>query len=136
MYAKRLAMVLTLFSLAGLLLACAERKPEARAVVRVAEIAEVGDTVHLYYAKSKKAKEEFCPEAVVPVYRMGEGYYLSKTEVGKIRVTKELGERHIEAEVIEGSVMAGDIAMQPNSECLLQIPQPPPAGGRHFRPDM
>ena len=123
---KQLGMGLMMLSLAGLMSACASVKPEVRAVVRDAG-AKTGDTVHLYYAKSKTALQEFCPDAVVPVYRMGTvGYYLSKTEVGKLKVTKELGEHYIEAVVVEGNLRAGDIAMQPNSECLLQMPEAPP----------
>lgn len=121
---KRVVMGLMVLSLAGMMTACAAVKPEVRAVLRDAG-AKTGDTVHLYYAKSKTTLQEFCPDAVVPVYRMGEGYYLIKTEVGKIKVTKELGDHFIEAVVTEGTLRAGDIAMQPNSECLLQIPEQP-----------
>ncbi|ABB32470.2 lipoprotein, putative [Geobacter metallireducens GS-15] len=120
--AKRLVTGLAIIVMAGLMTACASIQPEARAVVRDGGIAEQGDTVNLYYAHSKTAKEEFCPGAIVPVYRMGEGFYLIKTEVGKIRVVKELGDHYVQAVVTEGQIMSGDIATQPNSECLIQIP--------------
>lgn len=122
-----------LLSLSGFMAGCATVQPsdKVRAEVRDAKFAKVGDTVHLYYGMSKKAKEEFCLDAVVPVYRMGSitagkaasGFYRSKTEVGKIKVTKDLGERYIEAVVVEGSVRPGDIAMQSSSECLITDPK-------------
>ena len=119
-----------LLSLSGFMAGCATVQPsdKVRAEVRDAKFAKVGDTVHLYYGMSQKAKEEFCLDAVVPVYRMpakeGPGtLYRSKTEVGKIKVTKDLGERYIEAVVVEGSVRPGDIAMQSSSECLITDPK-------------
>lgn len=115
----------TLLLTAFLLSSCASVQPQDRIRAKVTEatIAKPGDTIHLYYGMSKKAKEEFCLGAIVPVYRMGKGYYVIKQEVGKIKVTKDLGQHYIEAEVTEGEVMPGDIAMQPNSECLITAPQ-------------
>ena len=123
---KQLVMVIALLALPSLMLACASVHPEdrVRAVVRDAVFAKAGDTVHLFYGMSKTAKEEFCLDAVVPVYRMGKGYYASKTEVGKIKVTKDLGEHYIEAVVVEGTLRTNDIAMQSHSECLIRLPEP------------
>lgn len=123
---KRLIMVLALLSLASVMSACATVHPEdrIRAEVMDAAIAKPGETVRLFYGMSKKAKEEFCLDAVVPVYRLGKGYVVSKTEVGRIKVTKDLGAHYIEAVVVEGTIRTGDIAMQPNSECLIRLPDP------------
>jgi len=123
---KLLFMGIVLVSLPGLMSACATVQPDdrIRATVRDAVFAKQGDTVHLFYGMSKQAKEEFCLHAVVPVYRMGEGYYISKSEVGKIKVTKDLGDHYIEAVVVEGEIRSGDIAMQANSECLIRLPGP------------
>ena len=121
---KLLAMGIMLLSLPGLISACATVQPDdkIRAVVRETIFSKPGDTVHLFYGMSKAAKEEFCLDAVVPVYRMGRGYYINKTEIGKIKVTKDLGDHFIEAVVVEGELRPGDIAMQANSECLLTDP--------------
>jgi hypothetical protein len=43
--------------------------------VRGEGFAKPGETVHLFYGMSKQAKEEFCQNALVPVFRMGKGYY-------------------------------------------------------------
>ena len=126
---KRVVMGLTMLSLAGFMTACATIQPSdtVRAQVRDAVVAaETGATVHLYYGMDKTAKEEFCVGAEVPVYRLGGGgigqSYTGKTEVGKVKVTKDLGDHYVEAEVVEGSLRAGDIAMLAHSECLLNIP--------------
>lgn len=123
---NRFIMVITLLSLSTLMSSCAAVQSDytIRAKVTDAKFAKKGDTVHLFYGMSKKAKEEFCLDAVVPVYRMGKGYYVNKDEVGKIKVTKELGDRYIEAVVVEGEIRSGDLAMQPNSECLITFPRP------------
>jgi hypothetical protein len=124
----RLLMGLTMLSLAGLMAACASVQPSDTVRVEVREREAVvaagpGTTVHLFYGKSKKAKEEFCVGAIVPVYRLEGDYgttYANKVEVGKLKVTKDLGEHYIEAVVLEGSLRAGDIATLDNSECLVQ----------------
>lgn len=122
---KQLVLVLMMLSIPVIISACATVRPDdqVRAVVRDGRFAKPGDTVHLFYGMSKEAKEEFCLDAVVPVYRMGKGYYRSKTEVGKIKVTKDLGEHYIEAVVTEGELRPGDIAMHAHSECLITIPE-------------
>ncbi len=124
---KRLVMVTAMLSMPVMILACAAIQPSdrVRAEVRDARFAKPGDTVHLFYGMSKQTKEEFCINAVVPVYRMGKGYYVSKSEVGKIKVTKDLGEHYIEAVVVEGEIWSGDIAMQASSECLITMPAKP-----------
>jgi hypothetical protein len=120
---KQFILGLSVCSLAVVMCACATVQPDdrVRAEVTDAMFAKTGDTVHLFYGMSKKAKEEFCLGATVPVYRFGKGYYVSKSEVGKIKVTKDLGEHYIQAVVVEGEVRSGDIAMQPNSECLIRL---------------
>lgn len=119
-------MVITMLSLSVLISSCASIHSEDRIRAKVVDgkFAKPGDTVHLFYGMSKKAKEEFCLDAVVPVYRTGKGYYVNRSEVGKIKVTKELGDRYIEAVVVEGEIRSGDLAMQPNSECLITFPRP------------
>lgn len=123
---RQLILVIALLSLPLLMSACATVHSEdrIRAKVTDARFAKPGDTVHLFYGMSKQVKDEFCLDAVVPVYRMGKGYYLIKSEVGKIKVTKDLGDHYIEAVVIEGEIRTGDIASQPNSECLITLPEP------------
>lgn len=117
-----------IFLLAGFVSGCATIQPSdtVRAQVRDGAVAGKGDTVHLFYGMSKTAKEQFCIDAEVPVYRLSGSatgpIYGSKTEVGRIKVTKDLGEHYIEAVVLEGTIRDGDIAMLSHSECLINVP--------------
>lgn len=119
---KQFFIGITMLSLPGLMSACTTVHP--RAQVREAIVAKPGDTIHLFYGRSKQAKQEFCVDAVVPVYRYQDPFVDRKSEVGKIRITRGLGEHYIEGVVVEGSIMTGDIAVQPTSECLVRLPEP------------
>ena len=119
---KQCVIGITLLSLPGLMSACTTVLP--RGQVRDAVVAGPGDTIHLFYGGSKQAKQEFCPDAVVPVYRYKNPFVDAKSEAGKIRITKGLGEHYIEGIVVEGRIMTGDIAVQPTSECLVRLPEP------------
>jgi hypothetical protein len=119
---KQFIIGITMLSLPGLMLACTTVHPHGQ--VRDAIVAKTGDTIHLFYGGIKQAKQDFCLDAVVPVYRYQNPFVDSKTEVGKIRITKGLGEHYIEGVVVEGRIMTGDIAVQPTSECLVMLPEP------------
>ena len=89
------------------------------AVVSDSKFSNPGDTVRLHYGMPSSVKDAFCVNNVVPVYRMGKGYYYSKAEVGTIRVTKDLGNRYVEGVVVNGTLRPGDVAMKASSECKL-----------------
>ncbi len=91
--AKRLAMGLAMLTLSVLVFACATVPPQVPVQVQHAIFANTGNTVYLFHGGSKLAKEEFCLNAVVPVYRY-EGRISSigstgvvRKEVGRIKVT-------------------------------------------------
>jgi hypothetical protein len=93
------------------------------AQVKTAE-ATAGDTIKLFYGGNNLAKDEFCLNAVVPVYRYVPPYERveQKTEVGKIKVTGFEGDDFLVAIVLEGTIKSGDFAVQPHSECLILVP--------------
>jgi hypothetical protein len=127
---KRLAIGLAMLTLSVLVYACATVPPQVPVQVQNAVFANTGDTVTLFHGGSKLAREEFCLNAVVPVYRFGGRHSsigstgLDRKEVGKIKVTKDLGEYYVEAVVVEGSIKSGDVAVQPQSGCLINVPEP------------
>ena len=127
--AKRFALVTALFALPALMSACATVPPEVPVQVQGAVVAKPGDTVQLFHGGSKLAKEEFCLDAVVPVYRY-DGRYSNfgrgvvRKEIGKIKVTKDLGEYHVEGVVLEGNIKSGDVAVQRQTGCLISVPGP------------
>jgi hypothetical protein len=88
-------------------------------------IAMEGDTVHLFYGVNKLAKEEFCLNAIVPVYRFHPPYtsVTPREEVGKIKITGIESEHYLEGIVLEGRIENYDIAVKPNTECLIKIPE-------------
>ena len=117
-----------LCTLSAFMFACATVPPQVPVQVQNAIFAKAGDTVQLFHGGSKLAKEEFCLNAVVPVYRY-EGRFSSigstgliRNEVGKIKITKELGDYYVEGVVVEGSIKSGDVAVQPQSGCLITVP--------------
>ncbi len=119
---KHFALGIAMLSLLGSMAACTTVHP--RAQVRETIFAKPGDTIHLFYGKSRLAKQEFCVDAVVPVYRYPDPFVDKKSEVGKIRITKGLGDHYLEGVVVEGAITTGDIAVQPTSECLVKLPEP------------
>ncbi len=119
---KHFAIGVAILSLLGVMAACTTVHP--RAQVRETIFAKPGDTIHLFYGRSRLAKQEFCVDAVVPVYRYPDPFVDKKSEVGKIRITKGLGDHYLEGVVVEGAITTGDIAVQPTSECLVRLPGP------------
>ena len=126
---KRLLMVSAMLALFLLMFACATVPPQVPVQVQNAVFAKTGDTVSLFHGGSKLAREEFCLNATVPVYR-----YDSRTssigstgvirhEVGKIKITKDLGDYYVEGVVVEGSIKNGDVAVQAESGCLVNLPE-------------
>jgi hypothetical protein len=126
---NRFVMGTAMLTLSVLVFACATVPPQVPVQVQGAVFAKTGDTVQLFHGGSKLAKEEFCLNAVVPVYRY-EGRYSSigstgliRNEVGKIKITKDLGEYYVEGVVVEGNIKSGDVAVQPKSGCLINVPK-------------
>jgi hypothetical protein len=123
---KKLAVAISVLSLSVMLFSCATVQPESGVQAKVisGSVAKQGDTVYLFHGKSKVAKEEFCPNAVAPVYRIIDSWTLEKHEIGKIKVIRDLGNHYVEAVVVEGELRPDDIAVQSNSECLIRLPEP------------
>ena len=86
--------------------------------------AKTGDIVHLFHGGNKLAKEEFCPNEIVPVYRYYGSRWKEAREVGKVKVTQYLGDHFIEGVVVEGNLKDGDVAIKPNSACMIRVPGP------------
>ena len=116
---KKIAVGIAILLFPVLMAACAS-VPEARVTV----LAKAGDTVHLFHAGNTVAKEEFCLNEVVPVYRYTGPRYRYLKEVGKIRITGYVGDHYLEGVVEEGSIRNDDIAKKTNSACLVRMPEP------------
>lgn len=116
---KRLIIVIAILSLPLLMPGCAT----TRATVTV--LAKPGDTIELFHGGNKMAKEEFCLNEVVPVYRYtGLRKYRTYKEVGKVKITGYVGDHYLEGVVVEGSVKGDDFVEKKNAACLVRMPQP------------
>lgn len=127
---KQTFMGLIMLTLPASIIACVTTPPQVPVQVMSKVFAKTGDNVYLFHGGSKMAKEEFCVNALVPVYRYDARYSsigstsVQRHEVGKIRITKDLGDFYVEGVVVEGSIKNGDTAVQPQSGCLVRLPEP------------
>jgi len=116
-------LVLALFAVALVVSGCAgpaaEQRVEAKIVAK-----NRGDTVMLFHGGTKEAKEVFCLNETVPVYRQTWENYavIVEKEVAKIKITRPLGEHYYTALVVEGEVRDGDIAKKQGLGCLVKVP--------------
>jgi len=126
--------VMALLSTAAVISGCAcpstrpqtqsETLPYTGEAIQGKVVSSVGETVRLFHGGTKQAKEVFCLNETVPVYRRtyeryGEGEY---KEVGKVKITQYKGEYDVDADVIEGDLQDGDLAMKNSAACLVRLP--------------
>lgn len=119
---KKLAVGIAILSLPVLMSACATIPPQPQ--VKASVLAKEGDIVHLFHGGNKVAKEEFCLNETVPVYRYFGRRYKQAAEVGKIKITGYVGDHYLEGVVVEGKIKDDDVAMKPNSACIVRLPEP------------
>jgi hypothetical protein len=128
--------IITIFSLPILMSACATVPPQPQAKAAVIAksgdtvhffhrgLAKSGDTVHLFHGGNILAKEEFCVNEIVPVYRYYGRRYKYSSEVGKVKITGFVGDHYLEGIVVEGNIQNDDVAVKPKSACIIRLPEP------------
>jgi hypothetical protein len=133
---KQLLLIITLLSLPILVSACATVPPQPQANATVLPKsgdtvnlfnrvhAKSGDTVHLFHGGNVVAKEEFCVNEIVPVYRYYGKRYKYSSLVGKVRITGYVGDHYLEGIVVDGNIKTDDVAVKPNSACIIRLPEP------------
>lgn len=116
-------LILALFAIASVIVGCAGTGAQKQVQAKIVDNAG-GDTVRLFHGGAKEAKEVFCLNETVPVYReTWENYaVMSYKEVGKVKITQLRGEHYFDAEVVEGEVKDGDIARKKDLGCLVRMP--------------
>jgi hypothetical protein len=119
---KTLVLVFVSLTMLAFLFACATVTPSTK--VEATVTAKTGDIVHLFHGGNKLAKDEFCPDETVTVYRYFGSRWKEAREVGKVKITQYLGDHFIEGKVVEGSLKSGDVAIKPNSACMIRVPEP------------
>jgi hypothetical protein len=87
-------------------------KPGIKAEVNMT----AGDKVRLFYGGPQEAKNMFCIDEVVSVYRMERNGYV---EVGKVKIIRAIDKNNLEALVVEGKVKDGDLARKSIAACKV-----------------
>jgi hypothetical protein len=76
-----------------------------------------GTVVCLFESGTADVKKAINVNDILPVYRESKSHELK--EVGKIKVLSYIGEDYLKGEVVEGEVMAGDIAKKGDVASLI-----------------
>jgi hypothetical protein len=84
------------------------------------EVMKVGSKLHMFHSGTQDVKSAIVVHDVLTVYREYPPDISGATkETGKVRVTATLGDYYFEAEVIEGYVQPGSIALKGTVACLI-----------------
>jgi hypothetical protein len=121
---KALIMVMAAIFMGGLIAGCQPASVKSEVMAPAGKTMTVGDKVRLFHSGNEDIQQFFCVGDIVPVSRevivYGEA---NRTEVGKIKVLSYEGPQAILAEVVEGTVMAGNIAEKGESACMVYLPE-------------
>ena len=120
---KLVVAVVAMVTLPLVMCSCATVPPQAQ--VKTAVLAKTGDVVRLFYGGNARAKDEFCLNAVVGVYRYfpADASGTHKNGVGQIKITGIVDDHYMQGVVVAGSISDGDIAIQTSSACLIRLPE-------------
>jgi len=80
-------------------------------------ISEKGEAVCLFQSGTADVRKAINIGDVLTVFREGPNQNLK--EVGKVRVLSYVGDDYLKGEVVEGEIMAGDIAKKGNTASLV-----------------
>jgi hypothetical protein len=103
---------------------CAAPVVKSEVVSTPGKTSTVGEKVRLFHSGAESVKEVFCVGAVIPVFKEVSAWGVTKRiEVGKIKVLSYEGNQAIVAEVVEGTVKAGNIAEKEATACMVYVPE-------------
>lgn len=119
---KTMIIMLVVIFMGGMIAGC-QPTVKTEVMVPAGRTLTVGDQVRLFHSGSEDIQNFFCIGDVVPVSRETVVYNgVSRTEVGKIKILSYEGPQAILAEVVEGTVRAGNIAEKGESACMVYLP--------------
>ena len=76
-------------------------------------VMKVGTKIYLFYSATEEVRKTINVNDVLTVYReYPADISLESREVGKVKILSSLGEYYFEAEVIEGYVQPGNVAIK------------------------
>ena len=83
-------------------------------------VLKVGTKIYLFHNGTEEARKTIKVGDVLSVYReYPPDLSLESREVGKVRILSVLGEYYFEAEVIEGDVQPGNVAIKGSVACYI-----------------
>ncbi len=83
-------------------------------------VMKVGTKVYLFCSGTEEARKTLNVNEVLSVYReYPTDISLESREVGKVKILSSLGEYYFEAEVIEGYVQPGNVAIKGRNACYI-----------------
>ena len=79
-----------------------------------------GTRLYLFHSSTQKANDAVNVNDILVVYReYPHQLSLESTETGKVRVLSSLGENYYEAEVVEGTIIPGELARKGTAACFI-----------------
>jgi hypothetical protein len=90
-------------------------------------VQKTGDDSYLFGSGTQDVTKEFCLNDIVPVYRdvahgwaiKGYGEVQSRDKVGDIKISSYIGNQNFRAQVMDGSVQPGDMAIKEGASCTV-----------------
>lgn len=120
---KILALLAAACMVFGMVTGCQAPAVKSEVAVPAGKTLTVGDKVRLFHSGSEDIKKVFCVGDVIPVFKEAFVYgVVKRTEVGKIKVLSYEAKQAIIAEVVEGTVKAGNIAEKEATACMIYAP--------------
>ncbi len=121
---KSLILVTVSLFMCVVIAGCQGPAAKSDVIVPAGKTLTVGDKVRLFHSGGEDIKKIFCIGDVVPVYK--EAFNLGmvqRTEVGMVKVVSYEGKQAILAQVVSGTVKAGNIAEKEATACMVYLPE-------------
>lgn len=120
---KSLLLVVAVCFMGSMIAGCQAPPVKSEVMAPVGKTLTVGEKVRLFHSGSEDIKKVFCIGDVIPVSKETFAYGVTKrTEVGKVKVVSYEGNQAIIADVVEGTVKAGNIAEKDATACMVYVP--------------
>lgn len=88
--------------------------------LKAGNILNIGDQATFLYNGTEGVKDVICTGETIPVYKETPVFGLvKKTEVGAVKVLSYKGDDRFLAQVVEGRLTNGDVALKQSATCLL-----------------
>lgn len=88
--------------------------------VKEEEMMKVGDKLYLFHSGTADVKEAIRINDVLTVFRESPKELAAEVaSTGKVKIIATVGDYYFEAEVVEGSVGFGNLAVKSNTACLI-----------------